>query len=269
MAEPIEITPATPPTPPPPAEPDETTLRRYVKEKYGIEDEPEAYKGKAARWQQLETEFPKYQQAVGVAKTVIEAYQRAGQTKPTGQADDDEAALRELARIDPYEAYRRLEAKRTAVAADERRQLIEEASQQGYARYRNDQEHERASSALREAWPEAYDTSSELHKVGMQIYHREMTDWERALPNAHYTATERAAGRLGLAPKARRSNVDKTIEVESQNVGRGARRPVADEGDEVKLTQRERDMAEAGGVDPKIFAKTLAAKRAGRNIVVS
>ncbi len=248
------------------AEPDEATLRKYVREKWGIEDDPDTYKGKAAKWREYEEKIPQYEQALGVASQIIRTYQ--GQPAPQAGAPpqatpDEEAQLRELARIDPWAYDQRVQGKR-------RQEIVGEAEQRAYARLQYDRISEQAGQALATHWPEAYDTTSDLHKLGRQIYYQEMSDLERAHPHGFYVATERAAGRLGLAPKGRRSPVvDKADEVGSQNVERrGSRAPASEPDDLPRLTAREQEMVERTNVDPKVFARMKKARMEKKNVRV-
>src|SRR3990172_7819056 len=225
------------PTPVPESPPDPDAERRqWIREQYGIEDPPDTYKARRAKWEEAEKALPQYDQALREVLTYAAKLQPS--TTPPPVVDED-AQFDEIARVDPGKAFRMARAKDREEFA---RLLLAEREQTARAVHGTLSQRQAETdygARLRSDWPEAYDTTSELHKLGQQIYRQEMTDTERAFPHGFYAAAERAAGRLGLPPMSRRSAAG-ADDSGDQNIGRPtAKKPTATVP---KLSEREREI---------------------------
>jgi hypothetical protein len=221
--------------------------------KKGIDSDVEGIKTRMTRAQELEEAVPKYEEALS---QFYQLYQQNQQKAVPKVEEDDEEELRNLARLDPYEYDKRVWSKRE-------KQLQEAFAQRMNYQTKAMQAEQSASERLKVAYPDVYDQNSELFKTGMQIYWKELSDIERAIPGAFYGATERAAGRLGIAPRDRKAPVRSSrpvAEVAAQNVGGARGKPPKDDDDGEELTSRDKKIASAMDLDPK----TLKAAKANR-----
>src|SRR5688572_2600087 len=105
--EPVNIPPSTPAPPPEPPAVDEAVIRKYAREKYGIEDDdPEVYKQKVGKWREDAELIPRYHGALTQAQRHLELL-RQPQSTQVQPVQEDESQLRELWRIDPMEGWKR------------------------------------------------------------------------------------------------------------------------------------------------------------------
>lgn len=240
---------------------DETKVRAYLKDKYGIEDDPDTFKGKVAKWRQVEEEFPKYQQfAQEVIKYVNtpndEPTRPQPKATPAVPADEiDEEELRKLARLDPFDATKRYTEYREAKLRKEFDERTRQTMQFADGRVRAEQAREQHNQWVVSEWPEARDQSSELYKTGQMIFQQEMSDLDKRRPDAFRISIERAAARQGIPPASRRKPAEATSDdIASQSVERrGSRKDVTPAGDadgwkKLKLNAREEEMVEQMGI---------------------
>jgi len=251
-------------------EDEETKFKARLKADYGIEDAPEQYREKTTRWGQVEQlaaqqhqALLEHQQALQQAaeRLVARDVAAARATDPPPKLDSEDE-LRELSRIDPYSGMQKLLARERA----QWQSLMARGFQQIHGTVQSSlgpvadtvlsEQRAKTESALQQAYPEAYETDSDLHRMTQQIYWSETPPQERTSPLAMVSAVERAAGRLGIAPMARRgSRADRAESSDAQSAERGARRPREREEEMPKLTEKEETLAEDMGLDKKIYAK--------------
>ncbi|MDR7528643.1 MAG: hypothetical protein QN130_12280 [Armatimonadota bacterium] len=260
--EPKETAPPTDAAPPAeaapkPEEPDPETVKRVLKAALGVED-IEQVKRRLA-------EADLYEEALLQAPPPA---RRPAATPPARpEAEDDEEELARLARLDPWAALKRWEKRRLTDMA----KMAALAEQRAAKRAEMLLAAREAAARLQAEWPEAYDPSHELYRTAAAVYHREMTPQERALPHSFYVATERAAARLGLPPRSRRTThatATRATEARAQSVSGRAARPPEKEAAEEELTPEERRRIEIMGITPEVYRKAKAARKAGRNVRV-
>lgn len=253
------------------AEPEipEARLRAYVREKYGVEDDPDTWKTKhrevverASRADAAEQRASQYEAYIRAAQA-----QQPRQVVPPLTAQPSETDMRELARIDPYEAYQRMfsrEREQWQSLLARHARGVDELVQ---AREHTSRIQQQFLTRLQEEYPEAYDGRTTLHKRGAEIYRDELSPEQRNAPNGAYIAARMAAAEIGLMPKAKRgaSAVDPS-ELAGQSVDRGSRRPSPAEVDAPKLSDREKHIAEVMGVDAKVMAQAKSAKANKQNL---
>ena len=246
---PVPTTPETPPAAPPEI-PDEV-LRAKVKERWGIDDDPDTYKSKRQQEREQLDTIPRYQAALTELARRAQAAQ-AARTQQEQPKELDEATLRDQARLDPYVAiqYTRQQDRQ---AYDEKFQRLEQAF---YAREWQASA-DRANNQLAEMWPEAHDKTSDLHKEGLRIF-QSFSPEEQNRPDSGLRATQMAAGMLGLPPKSKRSLDARSVadDVAGQNTTRGSRTPKGEETPPA-LTDRQAKIAKTFGVKPKDYAASL------------
>lgn len=248
---------------------EEAKIKVYLKEKYGIEDDPDTFKTKMARAREAEAALPRYHATL---EALVQAAEEAEQNAPkqavsNAQDPDDEA--RQDARIfqaDPYEGTKRVLGRRDAAIEERIESAKEEAANEAERRIIARDMAREASGQVRNQWPEAFDRSSKLHLLGKHIFQNEMSDTEKRHPRSFLIATERAAGRLGLAPRHLRADNNPREDAEEQNVSRQSRRPRSTDADDGKLTAKQQKIAAIMDLDPKQYAKVAKARREGRNL---
>jgi len=241
---------------------DDAKFKSWLKEKYEIEDDPESFKTKRASWKKAEEENPQYKATLDALIEHVRNSQTQVQDQPIQQAprQDDEEEIRRLSRVDPYEGAKRVAA-RMERSIEERMQQYSQASvQQAEASVYRREGLKRAYDIVKQQWPEAFETESELHKMGKQVFQQEMSPVEQAHPQAFLIATERAAGRLGLAPKMRRSSASRRSDVSAQSVSRSGSKGPSD-NDDTPLTPRQRQVAAGIGVDEKAYKQALKIRK--------
>ena len=242
----------------------ETKFKARLKEQYGIEDDPDSFKTKRSSWTKAEEELPQYQATLQALIQHIKDQQEAGgaQTVASASADDDEEKLRTISKLDPYEGSKRMLSKFEERLDAKLQQLNQNAVQQSEQAITRREGLRRAYDVVKQQWPEAFDTNTDLHKLGKQIYQAEMSQSEQQHPQAFLIATERAAGRLGVAPKGKRSTNSSTRrdQASAQSVTRDKVRGDSDEEDQ-PLTARQKQVAEGMGVDPKVYKQALKNRR--------
>ena len=231
-------------------------FKKRLKDEYGIEDDVETFKEKRARWQRSEEEIPQYQATLNAVVAHYRAQEEQAAKAPVRQAvepADEEEQIRNLSKLDPYEGAKRFFAKKEK----EFDAKIQQAREEGVnvaQRTTLERETLRRSRDIVEAnWPEAFDPKSELFKMGHRIFNQEMSDDEKRDPRSFLIATERAAGRVGLAPKGRRSGVNRRADASAQSVSRGATKPPSEDEAEAPLTARQRKIIEGLNVDEKTY----------------
>jgi hypothetical protein len=247
-------TPPAPATPAPAPEIPEERLRALVKERWGIDDEPESYKSKRQQEREALDTIPRYQAAL----TELARRAQAAQPKEPEPKELDEATLRDQARLDPWVAIQYVRQRDQQAYQSE----IQDLKRQVYGREFRDLE-KAGFGQIEKNWPEAYDKTSELHKEGQRILLQEMSEQERLHPHAALIATERAAGRLGIPPKSRRTSETRSVqdEVAGQRTGSGRSPRVADEPP--KLNDRQKKIAKAFGLKEKAYGAARAAMGEG------
>lgn len=234
--------PTTPEPTTPPEIPDEV-LRAKVKERWGIEDEPDAWREKRRQEREALDTIPRYQAAL------TELARRAQAAQAPATREPDEATLRDQARLDPWVAIQHVRQQDRQAFQSE----LQEVKQTLYAR--EWQSHaERANTQLAEWWPEAHDKTSDLHREGLRIF-QSMSPEEQARPDSGLRATQMAAGLLGLPPKPKRGAETRAVadEVAGQRAERGSRAPKA-EAETPKLDARQAKIAKVFGVSAKQYA---------------
>lgn len=257
---------------PPEVEIPEERFRSYLKDKYGIEDDPDTYKGRVTKWKEAEESVPQFQTALVTLYQRLQARELGIEKDAPPVKDEPEVdfnQLREFAKYDPLGAMAKWDEIKSRKATKEREtqhaQLMEavrrEVGAGDIART--------AAEQLRAQWPEAYDKDHELHKMGREIYWRELSPAERQSPNSFLRAAEVAAARLGLPPKSKRvapKEVDVDAEVDAQDVSSNSKKPRKDPEDNIKVSEREKKMLSVMGLDEKTFKKVRAANKAGRDL---
>ena len=175
----IVQTPATP-TPTPTATPDdfEDRAAKWAKEKYGADPDElrrnvETLAQKASRADQYDALVQQYEQQ----------RRQAPPPRPSG-APDSEEALRELGRLDPYEAAKRMiERERLGT-----QWLITQSQAATATRFQQALAGEVTRNAavkrLYDDWPDLFDNDNDLGRTGTHIYYNEMSEIERTNPNA-------------------------------------------------------------------------------------
>jgi len=229
----------------------ESKFKARLKEKYGIEDDPDTFKSKREKWTKAEEELPQYQSTLNALIEHIKAQEAAAVQEPVKKVEDDEERLRTIAKLDPYEGAKRYFAKKEQELEAKFKEVSTQASQQSQAAVLHREGLRRAHDIVREQWPEAFDTNTDLHKMGKQIFQNEMSQSEQQHPMAFLIATERAAGRVGMAPKNRRSTSARR-DVAAQSVSRD-RVKAPDLDDETPLNSRQKEVIEKMGVDEKTY----------------
>jgi hypothetical protein len=249
-----------------PAAPDEfeTRFKARLKDEYGIEEAPNEFKEKRGRWQKAEEELPQYQATLTSLINHIKERDAAPTQPavPVATPEAEEAELRQLALRDPYEASKRL-LDRFQTNLDARlAEYTTQTKQMSEAAIARREGLQRAKELVTQNWPEAFDEKSDLHKMGKQIFQREMSQMEQAHPMAFLIATERAAGRMGLPPKPRRGNSTRRADVSAQGVSRDRVRPDANTDDDKPLSARQKQVASGLGVDEKVYKEAMKNRKA-------
>ena len=247
-------------------------VRRVLKAKFGSDD-PESFTSRLREADEMKEILPKYQKAVtdlvGRLSEMTSTPPRPSvPPKVAPDMDDEDEKFAELARIDPAKAIKlavqkeRVNMARMAALAEER----------GAARAQATSTQDKNVAYLQAEWPEAFDEKHELFHAAAGIFRNEMTEEQRKAPDGFLSASERAAARIGLAPRSKRvAPVKKESkpreDLESQNVGRGSPRP-KDEAETAELSPSERHRLSIMGIDEKVYRQARAARKAGKNLRV-
>lgn len=243
---------------------DESKFKAWLKEKYEIEDDPDSYKGKRAAWKKAEEEIPQYQSTLTALIEHIKQNQDVVQQPNVRQDEFDEEKIRNLSKLDPYEGTKRTLARFEKQVEEKLNTIATQSVQQAEALQTRREGLKRAHDIVKENWPEAFDTQTELHKMGRQVFQNEMSPMEQNHPLAFLIATERAAGRLGVAPKARRSsNASNRRDVSAQSVSRSGTRQTSNEDDK-PLSGRQKQVIAGLGVDEKTYKEALKIRKSQR-----
>lgn len=230
-------------------------FKKRLRDEYGIEDDADSFKEKRNRWARAEEEIPQYQATLNAIVAHYRSQEEAAAKAPVRpSADtDSEEELRNISKLDPLEGTKRYFAKKEK----EFDAKIEAAKEEGRnVAQRTTLEREtmrRSKEIVEQNWPEAFDEKSELFKMGHRIYNQEMSESEKRDPRSFLIATERAAGRIGLAPKGRRSGANRRADAAAQSVSRSAARPPSEDDNEAPLTARQKKIIEGLGVDEKTY----------------
>lgn len=241
---------------------EETKFKTWLKEKYQIEDDPETFKTRRSTWTKAEEEIGQYQATLtALIQHVKDLEENSTKVAPKVEVDDDEERLRTVAKIDPYEGMKRYFGKFEKTLDEKLEALRNESGKVSEQAVVRRDTLRRSFDLVKENWPEALDKTTELHKMGRQIYQQEMSDWEKNDPRSFLIATERAAGRLGLPPASKRKRTNRVESVSAQGVSRDRVRPPADEDDDAPLNARQRQIAESMGVDPKVYKESLKRRK--------
>lgn len=242
----------------------ETKFKTRLREQYGIEEDPDSFKTKRETWQKHESEAPQYIATINALIEYVkqkEALSSQTAVPQQGEPAVDEERLRNLARLDPYEVQKRQMAdmeRRFNERLEESRKVASQASEQAVLHREGLR---RAHDTVKENWPEAFDQNSELHKAGKAIFNQEMSPQEQAHPMAFLIATERAAGRLGVAPKGRRGNSSKRAHVDAQNISRSGVRGDDENEDDKPLTPRQKQIAAGLQINEKDYKQSMKTRR--------
>lgn len=246
----------------------EEVVRKVLKAKFG-EDDPEAFRTKIREAEEIRGAIPTYQRLLDGLTAEIEEARRPRQPEPkVPVADDDEETLAQQARLNPYAVIKKLMEKQRKESAA----MAAMAEERGFKRAQGATLADKYGERLRAEWPEAYDDKHELSQTAARIFHQEMSDFERRQPHGFYAAAERAAARLGLAPKSRRKAEAKetrdTREFSGQNVGGGPKRVKDDGGDEPELTAKEKQRLIRMGIDEKTYRIAKKARAEKKDVRV-
>lgn len=246
-----------------PSEPDETRLRQYVRDRYGIEDDPDAYQVKRAQWAQAEQAaalVPQYEAALRHFMSQTPASAPAAPAAPAPPAPDDGTPVTR-AQLKQLNEYWQSTMARVAREMDER--VATHLSTRELAAV--------ARRTVEEEYPEAFEPGSELNKLAAAI-------WEgyppaiQQHPDASRMAAEQAAGRLGIGPKSRRTPAGpppaaRQAAVAAQSADKGGRRS-GEPSESVSLTAQDKRLMESMGLtDERAFRAAKAARAAGKNLV--
>lgn len=246
---------------------EEKRFRTRLKEEYGIEEDASTFKESRSRWIKAEEEIPKYQASLQSLIQHFRAVEEEKQQQQVQQApdrspEDNEERLRTIAKLDPYEGMKRVLAERDRHWEERLERVRQEGAQVAQGATLQREVLRQSRDQVQEMWPEAFDQNSTLHKMGKQIYQNEMSPQEKADPRSFLIATERAAGRLGLAPKGKR-RVSNRSDVSAQSVSRGAgSKTEEEEATEKQLTPRQKHIIENIGVDEKTYREAAKIRRA-------
>ena len=243
---------------PVPVADDETKFKSWLKEKYKIEDDPDQFKTRRATWSKAEEEIPQYQATLSALIQHVRDLESTKVAAPVRDAGvDDEERLRTISKLDPYEGMKRV-LTRFEKQIDEKLGNVQAYSQKSseHAVVRRETLR-RSHDIVKDQWPEAFDKNSDLFKEGNKIYNQEMSQWEKDHPQAFLIATERAAGRLGIAPTKSRRRVDRSASAAAQSVSRDRVKAPADDDDDAPLTPRQKHIAASMGVDTKGYKEAL------------
>lgn len=253
-----QASPAAAPAEPTP-DPDKV-YRERLKADHGIEDPGEiaTLRERARRADELESQAYQYQQP----------RQPQYQPQPRQQQGFDMAQWQAYARVDPGGAYLQMQ------QMEGQRRQHEQAQQIAYVESRIRQAQEfsaaevQAERYVRDEFPEAYNTSSKLHKEGQRVY--SSMPALQSMGNGFELATKIAAANLGMVPKSKRQSTVTQSEVDDQAPERGTRRPPAESVDDSKpLTARQKKMAKDMGVSEKDYKTFQKARATGKNVKVS
>lgn len=240
---------------------DETKFKTWLKEKYQIEDDPDTFSKKRANWQKSEEELPQYQSTLTALIQHIKDQEEAAVRAPVkGAVEDEEERLRTIAKLDPYEGAKRYFAKKEQELEEKFKSVTVQAAQESERAVMRREGLRRAHDIVKQQWPEAFDPNSELHKMGKQIYQQEMSQAEQMHPMAFLIATERAAGRTGVAPKGKRGNSNRR-DVAAQSVTRDRVKADSPDVDDKPLTARQKQVAQGLGVDEKVYKAAMKNRR--------
>jgi hypothetical protein len=240
---------------------DEAKFKAWLRDKYKIEDDPDTFDKKRSAWRKAEEEIPQYQSTLSALIEHVKANQTQVQAAPVANAEDDEEKIRQIARMDPYEGAKRYFAKKEKELEARFNETAVQAAQQSEYAVARREGLRRAHDVVKQQWPEAFDTNTELHKLGKQVFQQEMSQQEQQHPMAFLIATERAAGRLGFAPKGKRGNSNRTSAVSAQSVSRGGVKGDT-ATDDKPLTARQRQIATGIGVDEKVYKEAMRVRKA-------
>lgn len=252
-----------------PAADEEVRFKQRLKEQYGIDDDPTTFKTKREKWSKAEEEIPQYQATL---TALIQHYKQQEElaaamappqapATPAVRPEDEEERLRTIMKLDPYEGMKRVLAKKDQEYETKLQQVQQSSVQQGERAAVYHQTLRRSKEIVDQNWPEANDPNSELFKQGYRIFHQEMSPQEQHDPRSFLIATERAAGRLGVAPKPRRGSSTRRESVAAQSVSRHGSRP-SDAEDEAPLTAAQQRVVEKMGVTEKVYREALKNRRA-------
>lgn len=241
----------------------EKKFQARLKEKYGIEEDPDTFRSKREAWTKAEAELPQYQQTLQQVIQYVKENEERFVQKAVQQApeQDDEERLRALGKLDPYEMQKRVLAKKEQELEAKMQQYSQQSVQQAEYQRNRMEGLRRAHEQVTQSWPEAFDQNSPLHKEGKKIFQQEMSPGEKEHPMAFLIATERAAGRLGIAPKGRRGNSARREQVAAQSVSRDAVRADGPDDDDKPLNARQKQVAAGIGVDEKTYKAALKTRR--------
>ena len=251
-----------------PAADEEARFKTRLKEQYGIEEDPQTFKQKRESWTKAETELPQYQATL---TALINHYKQQEElaaamappqpAAPAVRPEDEDERLRTIMKLDPYEGMKRILAKKDQEYEAKLQQVQTAAAQQGERASVYHQTLRRSKEIVDQNWPEANDSNSELFQTGYKIFHQEMSPQEQQDPRAFLIATERAAGRLGIAPKPRRGASSRRDSIAAQAVSRGTGK-APDDGDEAPLTAAQQRTIEKMGVSEAVYREAMKKRRA-------
>jgi hypothetical protein len=245
---------------------EEVRFKTRLKERYGIDEDPDTYKSRRAQWAKAEEEIPQYQatltQLVNYYKQQEELRQAMAPPAAPAQPGLDEERLRTIAKLDPYEGMKRVLALKDQ-EYDQKLQQVQHASvQQGERAAMYHQTLRRSKEIVDQHWPEANDQNSELFKMGYRIFHQEMSQAEQQDPRSFLIATERAAGRLGVPPKSRRGSSTRRESLAAQSVSRGGGKAPETTDEERPLTSAERNVMSKMEVSEKVYREAIKNRKA-------
>jgi hypothetical protein len=235
---------------------EEAKYKAWMKAKYGIEDEPEKFRESYANARKAAEDLPKYHATLEALITAAREAEEASvnETVQRDTSDDKEdERLRLTFRADPLEGTKKLLERQNASLEKKLEEIELRATQRADINAQSRDVRRQAAAYVRNAWPEAYDRNSELHKMGKSIYDREMSQEERNDPRSFLIATERAAGRMGIAPMNKRTRVNVDEDSSEQNVSRQSRRP-SNPNEAPKLTSDQKKYADLMKVSHKTYA---------------
>jgi hypothetical protein len=254
---------------------DEKRARAWARKHYGIEDDdPTEHKRKIDRLREEAAQIPKYKetmiQLVKGARQAIDEAKAAGRPTPparkadTGDDEDiDEAALKELMTVSPYEGWKKAQAierkKVAAVLAGQTKyfqDLVEKTA-------KTTDERRSVEDELKRDYPDVFDPDSALFKRGKELLETDLSELGDT-PKAWRLAARLAATELGVTPRAR--EIDSRGSVAAQNVSRRGTRAERD-GDEFgvkNLTEKQKGIADRSGVTYENYARMLGARKTGK-----
>lgn len=240
---------------------DETKFKAWLKDRYKIEDAPDEFDKKRSAWQRAESEIPQYQSTLTALIEHVKQNQSEVQQGPVRESPEmNEERLRQISRTDPYEGTKRFFAQKEKELEERFNQTAVQAAQQSEYQSVRREGLRRAHDIVKEQWPEAFDTNTDFHKMGKQIFQQEMSQAEQQHPMAFLIATERAAGRMGVAPKGKRRNNNRSEQVSAQSVSRGGVQATTSD-DSKPLTNRQKQIVAGVGVNEKTYKEALRIRK--------